>query len=151
QTTTGLAGLTNSGLSLASYLLGAPSQFTRMLDTATDAEDAQPQMGYFFQDTWRVSRKLTLSLCIPWDTWFPNESVNDGQGGRYELANNTYYVAGVGGNSKSAGINTQWHNLSPRVGIAYTLGSKTVVSTGFGRSYFSVPFGYTFGMTASQF
>src|SRR5215831_3253956 len=150
-TTTASPAVSGSGLSIASFLLGDPSSFGRQLDTNTDATDAQTQMGYFFQDVWRVTPKLTLNLGLRWDTWFPNESTHAGEGGRYEVANNTYYVAGVGGNSKSAGMHTQWHNISPRIGIAYSIDQKTVLRGGFGRSYFQVPFGYTFGMTASQY
>ncbi|MCU1262262.1 MAG: Cna domain protein, partial [Bryobacterales bacterium] len=149
--TTGAAGINGSGLSIASFLLGDPSQFTRQSDTKTDAEDAQTQMGYFFQDVWRVTPKLTLNLGIRWDTWFPNVSVNPGEGGRYEVSTNTYYVAGVGGNSGSAGVRTQWHNISPRIGIAWNIRPKTVLRAGFGRSYFEVPFGYLFGMTAAEY
>jgi hypothetical protein len=149
--TTGAVGVNGSGLSLASFLLGDPSQFTRQADTKTDAEDAQTQMGYFFQDVWRVTPKLTLNLGIRWDTWLPNVSVNPGEGGRYDVSTNTYYVAGVGGNSGSAGLRTQWHNISPRIGLAWSMNAKTVLRAGFGRSYFEVPFGYLFGMTAAQY
>jgi hypothetical protein len=150
-TTTAADGVNGSGLALASFLLGDPNQFSRQASTNADSEDAQTQMGYFFQDVWRVTPKLTLNLGLRWDTWLPNISVNAGEGGRYQVSNNTYYVAGVGGNSASAGIQTQWHNISPRIGIAYSLNQKTVVRAGYGRSYFEVPFGYLFGMTAAEF
>jgi hypothetical protein len=150
-TTTGAANVNGSGASLASFLLGDPSAFTRQGDTKADAEDAQTQMGYFFQDIWRVRPNLTVNLGLRWDTWLPNVSVNPGEGGRYEVATNTYYVAGVGGNSQSAGMRTQWHNISPRIGIAWSLDSKTVIRAGAGRSYFEVPFGYLFGMTAAEY
>jgi hypothetical protein len=149
--TTGAANVNGSGASLASFLLGDPSGFTRQGDTKTDAEDAQTQMGYFVQDIWRIRPNLTLNFGLRWDTWLPNISVNAGEGGRYEVATNTYYVAGVGGNSKSAGMRTQWHNISPRVGIAWSVNPKTVIRAGAGRSYFEVPFGYLFGMTAAQY
>jgi hypothetical protein len=63
------------------------------------------------------------------------------------VTTNTVIIAGVGGNSKSAGIETQWTNFSPRLSIAYQLGQNTVVRTGFGRSYFQEIFGATFNYT----
>jgi hypothetical protein len=149
--TTGAADVNGSGASVASLLLGSPNAFTRQGDTKADAEDAQTQMGYFMQDIWRVRHNLTVNFGLRWDTWLPNVSVNPGEGGRYEVATNTYYVAGIGGNSKSAGMQTQWHNISPRLGIAWSVNPKTVIRAGGGRSYFEVPFGYLFGMTAAEY
>ncbi len=151
ESVTGSAAVTPSGLAPASFLLGLPSQLRRFAQNATDAEDAQWRMFYFGQDTWRVTPKLTLSLGLRWDTWFPNFSINAGQGSRYDVTNNTIFVAGVGGNGKAAGVRTQWTNLSPRVAIAYTLTSRTVIRTGWGRSYYEEIFGWNFNYIANNY
>jgi hypothetical protein len=44
----------------------------------------------------------------------------------------------------SGGVNTQYRNFSPRLGIAYSLNPKTVIRAGWGRSYFAGTFGWTF-------
>ena len=118
---------------------------------ATDMEDRQWRMFYFAQDAWRVTQKLTLSLGLRWDTWFPNVSVNPGQGSRYDVVTNSVIIAGTGPNSASANVNTQWLNLSPRLAIAYQLTPKTVIRTGWGRSYFQEIFGNTFNNTANNY
>jgi hypothetical protein len=148
---TGTLDVTGSGIGAAAFLLGLPSDFERFAQEATNTEDAQNRMFYFFQDTWRVTSKLTLSLGVRWDTWFPNYSVNEGQGSQYDVTTNTVIVAGVGDNSRSAGIRTQWTNFSPRIGIAYNVNNKTVIRTGIGRSYFQEIFGYTFNNTANSY
>ena len=114
-TVTGSADVPGSGIGAATFLLGLPSLFERFVLAATDMEDMQWRMFYFAQDTWRITPKLTLSLGLRWDTWFPNQSVNAGQGSRYDVVTNSVIIAGAGPNSKSANVKTQWMNFSPRL------------------------------------
>jgi len=143
-------GVSPSGLGLASFLLGAPSQFSRFGQISTTQQDRQNRMGYFVQDTWRVTPKLTLTYGLRWDVWFPDYSLNAGQGGRYDVTTNTVLIPGVGGISKSGNAQTQWKNFSPRIGIAYAINSKTVIRTGFGRGYSQGVFGWTFNNIAAD-
>lgn len=102
------------------------------------------------QDTWRVTQKLTVTLGVRWDTWFPDFSLNAGQGGRYDVTNNIVYIPGVGGVSRSGNAETQWLNISPRIGFAYSPDQKTVVRAGFGRGYSLGTFGWTFNNLAAD-
>lgn len=147
---TSLEGQNNSGLGIASFLVGAPSNFGRFAQVSTDQQDRQNRMFYFVQDAWRVNSKLTLNLGVRWDTWFPDYSKNKGEGGRYDVTDNLVRIAGVGGISSSADGQTQWSNFSPRIGIAYAMNEKTVIRTGFGRSYFQGTFGWTFNNLAAD-
>ncbi|MCW5982147.1 MAG: TonB-dependent receptor [Bryobacteraceae bacterium] len=151
QAVTGNPAVPGSGLGPATFLLGLPSGFERFAQTATDAQDAQNRMFYFAQDTWRITQGLTLSLGLRWDTWFPNYSVNRGQGSQYDVTTNTVVVAGVGDNTRSSNFETQWTNFSPRIAIAYQVTRKTVIRTGIGRSYFQEIFGNTFNNTANGY
>jgi hypothetical protein len=138
------------GLGLASFLLGAPDHFRRFGQISTDQEDRQNRMFYFAQDTWRITSSLTLSYGLRWDTWFPDYSLHSGQGGRYDVSDNLVRIPGVGGISKSGDAQIQWRNFSPRVAIAYAVDKKTVVRTGYGRSYFQGTFGWTFNNLAAD-
>ena len=133
-----------AGAGLASFLLGDPSTFARFGQISTNQQDRQKRMYYYAQDTWRATHKLTLSYGVRWDTWFPDESLHAGQGGRFDIGTGLVYIPGVGGNSLSANQQTQWHNISPRIGIAYALKPNTVIRTGWGRSYYQGTFGWTF-------
>ena len=138
------------GLGLASFLLGAPDVFQRFGQISTTQEDRQNRMFYYAEDKWRVTSKLTVSYGLRWDTWFPDYSLNAGQGGRYDIADNLVRIPGVGGISQSGNSNTQWTNFSGRLGIAYAFNDKTVVRTGYGRSYYQGTFGWTFNNLAAD-
>jgi hypothetical protein len=144
------ASVPGSGLGLASFMLGAPSSFNRFAQISTNQEDRQNRMHFYGQDTWRATSKLTLSLGIRWDVWFPDYSLNPGQGGRYDVTTNIVYIPGVGGVSQSGNAQTQWLNFSPRVGIAYAINEKTVIRTGFGTGYTLGTFGWTFNNLAAD-
>ncbi len=144
------ANVSGSGLGLASFMLGDPSSFNRFEQVSTTQEDRQNRMFYFTQDTWRVTQKLTLSLGVRWDVWFPDFSLNAGQGGRYDVTNNIVYIPGVGGVSRSGNAETQWRNFSPRIGIAYAPNERTVIRTGYGRGYTLGTFGWTFNDLAAD-
>ena len=88
---TGSAGVSSSGLGPATFMLGMPSSFSRFWQTVTNfPEDYQWRMFYFVQDTWRVTTKLTLSIGLRWDTWFPNQSTLKGGGSRYNVVTNNF-------------------------------------------------------------
>jgi hypothetical protein len=149
---TGSADVSGSGLGPAAFMLGLPSGFQRFWQTVTEfPEDFQWRMFYFAQDTWRVTTKLTLSYGLRWDTWFPDRSTLKGGGSRYNVVTNNFEIVGYGDNSQSANIQTQWHNFSPRFAIAYALNQKTVIRTGWGRSYFEEIFGANFNNIAYNY
>ena len=147
---TSAADVSSSGLGLASFLLGDPSSFSRFQQISTTQEDRQNRLLTFVQDTWHIAPKLTLTYGVRWDVFFPDFSLNSGQGGRYDVTNNIVYIPGVGGVSKSGNSQTQWANFSPRLGIAYSPNPKTVIRTGYGRGYSLGTFGWTFNLLAAD-
>jgi hypothetical protein len=140
----------NSGFPLASFLLGVPSSFARFAQESTTQEDRQNRSFSFIQDTWRVTKNLTLNVGMRWDIWFPDYSLHAGQGGRYDVTTNIVYIPGVGGVSLNANQQTQWHNFSGRFGLAYAPNEKTVVRMGYGRGYSQGTFGWTFNDIAAD-
>ncbi len=133
---TASADVRGSGSGSGRFHAGNAQRFSRFWQTVTDfPEDYQWRMFYFVQDTWRVTTKLTLSYGLRWDTWFPDQSTLKGGGSRYNVVTNNFEIVGYGDNGQAANIQTQWHNFSPRFAIAYAMNEKTVIRTGWGRSY----------------
>jgi hypothetical protein len=94
------------------------------------------ETGFFFQDDWRVNRKLVLNLGLRYDLYTnPTEVAN--RQANFDTATNRILVAGQNGNSDSL-IPTDTNNFAPRLGFAYdwTGDGKTVLRGGFGVFYF---------------
>jgi hypothetical protein len=137
--------LTTTGHSFASFLLGAVDVGAA---TATPVNIGQIRYGYhgaFFQDTWRLTPRLTLDLGaryevpIGWhdvngnysslDTNKPNPGAN-GLPGALIFAG-----VGTGRTGQKRLYPTDFSNLGPRTGFAYRLGDRTVLRGGFGIYY----------------
>lgn len=145
------------GRDLASFLLGLPSGGS--IDTTPAQYDVYSNyQGFFFQDDWRVTPKLTLNLGLRYElesglrevggrfiTGFDRVTPNPLRAG--VLANfNSNPPPGVpaaafqnlaGGISFAADSNspnqaTDKNNFQPRIGVSYALDSKTVIRGGFG-------------------
>jgi Carboxypeptidase regulatory-like domain len=92
--------------------------------------------GFFVQDDFRVTPRLTLNLGLRYDilTW-PVE-VQDRQA-NFDLNTGALVVAGSNGSLRTS-IPNDYHNFGPRVGFAYQLtgDGKTVIRGGYGLFYF---------------
>jgi hypothetical protein len=141
-----------TGNPIASFLLGLPTggQITHDPTAASSSR----YMGYYFQDDWKVSRKLTVNLGLRWDVEFPRTerynrlsyfnptAVSPLQG--LVPASACLYCGNLRGAMEFAGDTgqygraqgpTQWKDFGPRVGIAYLLTPTTVLRSGFGIAY----------------
>jgi len=95
----------------------------------------QQEDGLFAQDDWRVNRKLTINVGLRWDFLsHPYESHN--QQSAFNVQTGTVMEAGKNGVSRSI-INQNYHDFGPRVGLAYSLNSRTVIRGGYGMFYYA--------------
>ncbi len=141
---TGFTGNSNAvGFAFANFLMGSVTSVT--LATPPEYRKRNIQTGLFIQDTWRIRRNLTLDYGLRWDygTYakedfgravdFSPTTPNPAAGGRpgayiYEASCNCNFASNYP------------YAIGPRIGIAYSLNSKTVLRGGVGIAYDSVPF-----------
>src|SRR5262249_13314092 len=98
----------------------------------------------FVQDNVRLNRQLTVNLGIRWDPFLPytdelgrTECFLAGlHSQRFPKAPTGYLFAGDPGCPEGGSKNT-WSNVSPRIGFAYSMGTrnKTTLRGGFGIFY----------------
>ena len=151
-------GPNGGGLALASFMLGDVTTFKRYISPTTDASEQQWRTAYYAQDTWRANSKLTINYGLRLDIINP-QTVNDPQKGGFllmsvndqqiDITSPNIRVAGVGGIGLNGDVKNTF-NWAPRVGVAYQLTDKTVLRSGYGRSYDLGVFGSVFGHTVTQ-
>ncbi len=144
------SGPSGGGLGLASFLLGNVQSFGRYVSNSVDAAERQHRLFSYVQDTWRITPKLTLNYGLRWEIYFPQYVNGKDQGGFQNLATGEVAITGENGIGMNGNVNTSWTHFAPRVGISYQLTPKTVVRTGYGRSYDVGVFGVSYGHNVTQ-
>ena len=151
---TNLQSNPKSGDSFASMLLGLPSAVRRGTgNTLTDANINVQE--YYFQDDWRVNKRLTLNMGVRYERIpAPIEDTNrlgnlviarDPKTGAYTgtllwAGTNPEIdpLTGVAGEPAKTGgygpalMRNNFKDFAPRVGLAYQLNNKTVIRSAYG-------------------
>lgn len=133
-----------TGSGFADFLLGLPSSSSKTSVPYGPPVLSYNEIGGFIQDTWRPFNRLTVTPGLRYDLFTnPVERKNrqsnfiPGPAGFVGENNTGSSVAIAGQSGVSAGIlRTQVKNFSPRLGLAYRLGDKTVVRAAYGLFYF---------------
>jgi hypothetical protein len=134
---------TNGGNSFASFLLGWVDNSST--ETVRYVSQRYPYHGFYAQDDWRVSRKLTINLGLRYDMTLPPVSEGDKYADftpdKPNPAVNNYpgalRFAGFGpGRENTRSLVPGWYGgWGPRIGLAYSPDQKTAIRTAFGRSF----------------
>jgi len=94
--------------------------------------------GVYVKDDWRVKPSLTLNLGIRYDIFSPMTET-DGLISNFDLATGLIVspdLLGANHSSKTAGVNTDFLDIQPRFGFAWSLPHSMVVRGGYGLTYF---------------
>ncbi|MGA9186499.1 MAG: carboxypeptidase regulatory-like domain-containing protein [Candidatus Acidiferrales bacterium] len=145
-----------TGLDFSDFLIGAPDSFIQASEQILDSRTKYA--GLYAQDSWRVTPNLTLNYGLRWDMiqpWYDTgnkiETLVPGeQSVLFPGAPTGWVVPGDPGVARTLAP-TQYHDFSPRLGIAYSPGwdsgvlakltggpGKTSIRAGFGMFYTSV-------------
>jgi len=134
------AGLGNQfmGFQFASFLLGAASSVTQQAPTGTRM--GKSQWAFYWQDSWKASRKLTLDYGLRWDyASVPKERY--GRSANLGLTTPNPAIGGFpGAPIFQSTCNCDFADaypwaFGPRLGVAYQLTPKTVLRGGWGFAY----------------
>ena len=146
------------------FLLGLPpTTVSYVLQPRPPMDVHNWEHGYFFQDTWKVTPKLTFNLGLRYELVTPFVDKNDlianfdpnfvnpttGQLGRFVISSTKtlkyldtrivsfgYVLAKDSGLGVGRGtVRTDKTDFSPRIGVAYRLGNKSVIRGGYGIYY----------------
>ncbi|MDE3194961.1 MAG: TonB-dependent receptor, partial [Acidobacteriota bacterium] len=147
---------TTQGNGLATMLLGLPNNNGGDLQFSFSAATASTYSGGYFQDDWKITRKLTLNLGVRYDVDTPRTErynrlsyfdVNapsplQGQVAASATCPNCGNLKGammfVGANGSAYGRHqtpTDLNNWAPRVGFAYNIFNNTVIRGAYGILY----------------
>jgi len=140
-------GTTSSGRGLPDFLIGKPSQFLQAAPNTLFAR--QWYTGFYFQDTWKASRRLTVNAGIRWEPWWPMSIPNKAtytfdydrfaKGIKSTVFVNApagLYYPGDPGYPGLSGMYSQPWNFQPRIGFALD-------PTGSGRMSIRLAYGLT--------
>ncbi|HZT31873.1 MAG TPA: carboxypeptidase regulatory-like domain-containing protein [Bryobacteraceae bacterium] len=148
-TETGVPGGTDPNLggnAFASFLLGYADSWS--IHTPRFIGQEWPYFAGYFQDDWRVSKRLTVNLGVRWETQLPPVEHQDQFSDFSPTTPNpaaggipgALLFAGsgpgrVGSRSLADGYYKAW---GPHVGFAWSLNDKTVIRSNFSHSYAQV-------------
>ena len=146
---TGLAASSGgTGLGMSDFMVGVLSTYRQ--SSPNPLILWQKFFNIYAQDTWKLTPRLTVNYGIRWEPFFPQQIKNSSiytfslarfyagtQSTVYTNAPAGFYYPGDPGFNGKAGINKQWTDFQPRVGLAWDpLGDgKTAVRAGMGISY----------------
>jgi len=154
------AGLTP----FTNFLLGLPPSSVSTVSKPRPPMDVHNwENGFFFQDAWKLSSRITLNLGLRYELITPFIDKNDlianfdpnfvdpatGQLGRFVIPSNKtlnfldsrivnfgYVLAGQSGLDVGRGVvRTDKNDWAPRVGIAWRIGQNSVIRGGYGIYY----------------
>jgi outer membrane receptor protein involved in Fe transport len=149
------------GQSFASFLLGLPSATNSLVARLADYAEQSTTWGYYVQDDWKLSPRLTLNVGVRYEYETPlTERYNRSVSGfdysytqPFQASAQTAFAASQGSATTATPEVTQFlvpggllfaskdardlystpkHNFMPRLGIAYQINDKTVVRAGYG-------------------
>jgi outer membrane receptor protein involved in Fe transport len=118
--------------SMVNLLTGNPA-FAERGNSLTHSGDRTWEPSAYVQDDWRAKKWLTLNLGVRYEIFTPFTEAHKQQS---NFNSKTLSVEQASSSNPTMGVNTEYHDFSPRIGFAATLKHDLVVRGGFGISYY---------------
>ncbi len=117
----------------ADYLMGLPGTMRKALQFYSPQTAREWQFGGYFRDRWQASQNLTVTLGLRYEYYPQVTRANIGVE-RYEFDTNKVIIGRHGGNPDNVGVEFGKKLFAPRIGLAYRLGTNSVIRSGYGIS-----------------
>ncbi len=117
---------------LADFYFGLPSTIAQGSNLVTNMR--QHVHSLYVQDDWRVTPKLTLNVGLRWEFATPVWE-RDNLWSNFDPSTNKLVRATGGSLYNRALVHPDYKDYGPRLGLAYSLDSKTSIRAGYGISY----------------
>ena len=145
--TDSLIGPQGSNAYVCSFLVGAPYQILRDEFPPGLVGLISYRVGFFAQDDIKLTRKLTVNVGARYDIMpYPREMHN--RLSNFDPATGTMLIAGQ--NTSQRLVNTDYKDLAPRIGVAYSVNDKTVIRAGYGIGFID-PYGAAGALNSNEF
>ena len=131
----------NQGEGSWTFRTGGPGLLEGIFSAATRNVNLFPpyyqtwEPSMYLQDDWHVASNLTLNLGIRYDVYTPFTEKND-HISNFDPNCICILQAGVNGVGRTAGVKTDFTNVAPRIGFAYSPKPSLVLRGGFGLAFF---------------
>ena len=146
----------NEGNGAASMLLGWWTGNQYHIDPKANTRSAY--WGFYFQDDWKITDKLTINVGLRYDFDVPRWEAENRQS-YWDLTQQSpikvsgYDTRGVikfNNDDKRSPFDSDMNNWQPRIGFAYALDPKTSIRSGFGL-YYQLSRATVYGHTGAGF
>lgn len=138
-TPAGSLGSQSMGFGFASFLLGDYTSITQT--PQLNYRQGNQEWGLYIQDSWKVTRRLTVDYGLRWD-YSTQYKEQYGRLGKFSPTTPNPAAGGILGATIYANTcncnfypNTYPYAIGPRLGVAYQLTPKTVLRGGWGINY----------------
>ena len=138
-----------TGLGLADFLVGRISSLEHGGPALLHMD--MWYLGLYVQDSWTLTRRVTVNGGIRWEPYF-GQNILNGAIANFDIGNfragtrstvfrnapaGLLYPGDAGFPDGKTGLNNQWWNLSPRVGVAWDVNGdgRTAVRASYGLAY----------------
>ena len=115
----------------ATFLLGLPTSIGTSAPMESPITTRNWAQGYYVRDQWQATRNLTLTMGLRYEYYPMSTRANRGME-LYDPDTNLMLIGGVGSMPNDVGVQMSKKLFAPRVGLAYRIGNKWVIRSGYG-------------------